>query len=553
MMRFTSLALLFGLGLVACGPKTPPPAPADADPAAGSGETAIDAGTPVAPVWDERRRDETFNGALSLLASGTPEDAKQALEALREVGENEPDLAEVPHNQGVAWLIIGDLEQAKKRFLRATEIRPELAASWQNLGALAEEAGNLQRALQHYRAGLRYSPDNGALRAAEIGVLRQLGQHSQALTQAKAAIQVDSNNVEAYNQLGLVYLETGKVELAQFIYNRAMQIVVAAQNDPYMHANLGRVYWEQGLKPSATSEFQKALEINPSLVLARLYIAEMAIDNRDFETVIDTLEPALQVAPDNPSIYLNLGIGYRGAGRLEEAKKSYEKALELNPTDPSPYLNLAVLVGDHFKDYDQALGMLDTYQRQGGGDTATVDTWRADFEKQKRRLEVEAKRRKRREEAAQRRKDAEAAEKRIQAEKERQAREEAERAAQASPPAPASDETAATPTAEPAPVSPEPTTAEQPTPAPEPPVAAEPQPPATTAAAAGTDCSAVGSCGAGFECANDGVCRASATPGTFAAGIGCFQDADCAFGLVCSSNKCASPDAPQGTPSPWGN
>lgn len=394
-MRTASLMLLISLGLTACGPKAPPES-ASEPVASESSETVPGEGAEASePAWDERRRDETYNSAISLLTTGQAEDAKRAIELLREVGEREPDLAEVPYNKGVAWLIIGDTAQARKRFLRATEVDPELAAAWQNLGAMAEERGELDRALQHYRSGLRYSPEDGALRGAEIGILRQMRQYDAAMRQAKAAIQSDGNNVDAYNQLGLVYLETGQIELAQFIYNRALSIVIPAKSDPYMYANLGRVYLAQGLTTAASEQFTKALELDPGLVLARLYVAEMAIDNRDYETIVSTLEPTLTTAKNNPAIHVNLGIGYRGIGRLEESKKSYEKALELNPSDPSPYLNLAVLVGDHMKDYDQALGLLDTYQRQGGKQVEVVDTWRADFEKQKKRLEREAKRRKR--------------------------------------------------------------------------------------------------------------------------------------------------------------
>jgi len=529
-MRLSQFILVCGLGLAACGPKAPPQSAAEPvateDGAAGEGTEA------AAPVWDERRRDETYNSALSLLATGKSDDAKRALEMLGEVGQQEPDLAEVPYNQGVAWLTIGDTQQARKRFLRATEIDPNLAPAWQNLGALAEERGELDRALQHYRSGLRYAPEDGPLRAAEIGVLRQMRQYDAAMRQAKAAIQADSNNVDAYNQLGLVYLETNQVELAQFIYNRALQIVSQAKNDPHMHANLGRVYWEQDLKSLASQEFEKALALDPNLVLARLYVAEMAMDNRDYATIVATLEPTLAFAADDPAVHLNLGIGYRGTGRLEDAKKSYEKALELNPSDPSPYLNLAVLMGDHFKDYDKALGLLDTYQRQGGKQLDLVATWRTDFQKQQKRLEIAAKRRKRREEADQRRKDAAAAEARLQKERERKAQEEA----------------AATPT-------PAPTEAPPPAeaPPPEPPPADPPPAAAPSAASAGQSCSAIGACGEGHECAHDAVCRPSATPGTYSAGIGCFQDADCAYGLSCTANKCAEAGASSGGASPWGN
>ena len=539
--------------LSACGPKAAPPS-------AGEPVAAVETAPvePAAPAWDDRRRDEQMGSALGLLATGQVSDAKRALEMLGEVGQQEPDLAEVPYNQGVAWLVIGDSEQARKRFLRATDIDPSMAEAWQNLGALSEASGQLDRALKSYRSGLRYAPENAPLLGAEIRVLRQSRQYDQALRKAKAAIESDSNNVEAYNQLGLVYLETGKIELAQFIYNRAIEIVPPASTDPHMHANLARVYLAQDRKGLARKELTRALELDPNLTLARLYVAEMAMDDRDYETVVATLEPTLVDAGDDPAIHMNLGIGYRGVGRLEDAKKSYEKALELNPSDPAPYLNLAALVGDHFKDYDQAMGLLDTYERQGGTQAATVSAWREDFTKQKKRLEIEARRKKRREEADERRKAAAAAERRA-------AEAKAKEAAAAPPPPPPAQPDAATPAPADAPSAATPpaavpTPSADPPPAPEPPPAADPPtapPPAApppSAASAGQGCSALGACGDGFECAQDGVCRPDSAPGTYEAGVGCFQDADCAYGLSCSSSQCAAGAASDDADSsPWGN
>jgi len=534
--RINLCLLGFSVLLAACGPKTPPPPAGEPVAAENNGTEGVEAVEPAAPAWDDRRRDEQMGASLSLLATGQVDDAKRALEMLGEVGQQEPDLAEVPYNQGVAWLVIGDEAQARKRFLRATDIDPSMAEAWQNLGALSEAAGQLDRALQSYRSGLRYSPEHGPLRGAEISVLRQLRQYDGALRQAKAAIEADSNNVEAYNQLGLIYLETSKVELAQFIYNRAIEIVPPAGNDPYMHANLARVYLAQDRKGLARRELAKALELDPNLTLARLYVAEMAMDDRDYETVVSTLEPTLVDAGDDPAVHMNLGIGYRGMGRLEDAKKSYEKALELNPGDPSPYLNLAALMGDHFKDYDKAMGLLDTYQRQGGTQSAVVEAWRADFKKQKKRLEIEARRKTRREDAEKRRLEAAAAEKRIDEEQSRQATE-------APPPPPAEPVPEESPPVEPVPVEAPPAD-----PAPtEPPPAAVP-----SASSAGQSCSALGACGDGYECAHDSVCRPAASPGTYPAGVGCFQDADCGFGLSCADSQCSAGAGDGGGSSPWG-
>lgn len=533
--------LLLGLA-VACGPKAPPP-PA-AEPQATDGSTSVENGAVAEPEWSNERRDEQVNAALSLLITGRPDDARRALDMLAPVAQKEPDLAEVPYNEGVAWLIVGDLEQARKRFLRATDIDPSLAEAWLNLGAMSEEVGEHDRALQSYRSGLRHSPDHPALMAAVVGVLRQVKQYDAAVREAKAAIAADSNNVGAYNELGQVYLAMNKLELAQFVYDRAIQQVPGASEDPRIHANLARVYLAQERDVQARGELERALELDPDLVLARLYVADLAIEDRDYERVVSTLEPTLAVTGDDPAVHMNLGIGYRGTGRLEEAQKAYDKALELDPSNPDPYLNIAVIVGDHLKDYDRALGILDTYERQGGTRTDLSAEFRADFEKQQKRIEAAKRRAEARKKREERKKLAAAAEKRRQEEEAKAATEES-----AAPPPPAAPDPAPEPNPAPEPA---PETAAPAETAPEPP---PPPPPAPTASAAalGSSCTDVGACGAGLECAHDAICREVGKAGTFTAGLGCMQDADCAYGLSCSGNVCSEAAAAPAAASPWGN
>jgi tetratricopeptide (TPR) repeat protein len=370
------------------------------------------------------------NEAAAWLTTGQVDQATSALDALKTLSVEAPDLAEIPYNMGIAYEILGNENEARKRYLRATDIDPSLGEAWLNLGALAERDNDLNRALQAYRAGLRNAPDNPELIVGVIGVLRKLGQHDAAISEARAALAKNANNVNAYNNLGLVYIEQGNLDLAQFIYQKALTDIVGAEQNALIHANLGQVFLLQDKIGNARIEFEKALELQPDLVAAQMFLAQLHMDNRNWIETASVLEEALLIEPENPAIHVNLGIAYRGLGQLERAQSSYEKALELEPANPDPYLNLAILFSDHMQAYDAALQALETYQTQGGARVELVEQWDSEIRKEQKKYERAQERKKRREESKQREEVArQAAEREAAEEAARLAEEEAARLA----------------------------------------------------------------------------------------------------------------------------
>lgn len=531
----TAPGIVLFLALVGCGPKAPPEPAATPAPAGTTAGQPAAPGVPApapAPVAEKAPLAERVDTATAQLSSASPEVAAKALSQLQLLAEEAPDSAVIRYNIGLAHEGIGDAAAARKAYLRATDLDPSLGRAWLNMGAMAEREGDNPRALQNYRAGLRNAESDPELFAATIGVLRKLGRHDEAIREAKSAIKTNGNNVDAYNNLGLVYLDQGKLELAQFIYQRALSAIPEADGNALIHANLGRVYLAQGKVPLAEKKFQDALLKDNDLVVAMMFLGQLYTQNRNWDGTVAVLERARELEPDNAAIRVNLGIGYRGLGRLEESEASYRKALELDSGLSEVHLNLALLYGDSEQEFEKAYAELDAYVAQGGTRGELVAEWRADFEKTESKLERDAARKKRRDEQRKKREE----EKRLLEEAERQAAQEA-----AAAPAPA--------------------------PAPAPP----PGDPASSAGAGGAaglgqSCSGAGSCGdAALECAQDDVCRDVGTPGTFGVGIGCVQTSDCASGLSCDNNVCAqvggaAPAAPAGgsgsadpgTGAPWG-
>ena len=153
------------------------------------------------------------------------------------------------------------------------------------------------------------------------------------------------NLARTYNEIGLVYLESGKYEEAMKWIDKALEIFEKVL-DPLSHYlattynNKGCVYLDQGKYEEALKFLDKALEID--------------------EKVLDPLSHSLATT------YNNKGNVYSKQGKYEEAMKWYDKALEidekvLDPLHPdlaTTYNNKGTIYSDQGK-YEEAMNWYD--------------------------------------------------------------------------------------------------------------------------------------------------------------------------------------------------
>jgi Flp pilus assembly protein TadD len=469
-MRRTVLLSLLVLG--GCfGTKTPPePAVSDGG-TSGSSATAPSEGA-VAPVLpaaltEEQKaiaRREKAKEATALLTTGKFEDARRAQSLLEELKAELPESAELAYNLGLAHEQLGNRAMAEQAYRSATQLDPELGAAWLKLGSLAEGNGDPSWALTVYGQGMRAAPTDMDLHVARIGVLVRQGRLADAEAAAKEALAINANAQSIYSNLALIYIKQGKLELGKFIINRAFAKVDGAENNAHLHAYLGRIFYLEDHPFAARDAYEKALELDPELLDAMLFLSEVHLDNRAYGAMVPLLEKAVAVDPDDPAIHMNLGIGYRGLGRFEEAEQEYRKVIELLPGRSEPYLNLVILYGDHQKKYDEAMQLLEQYKGMAGADPAIAEAWALQYEKEKEKAARLEARRQRAEERRKKREEEqrflEEFERKKKEEEERQRQLEAQQAAEAAEAAAAGGTAAPVGTEAPPPAGNEPAPAE---------------------------------------------------------------------------------------------
>ena len=104
----------------------------------------------------------------------------------------------------------------------------------------------------------------------------------------------------------------------------------------------------------AVDHFQKATELDPGLLNARLYLAtayatqytpgaDTPDNNQMGQHAIDEYKTVLQQDPKNVNSVKGIAYLYLQMKKFSDAKDYYRKAINLDPNDPEPYYSVAVI------------------------------------------------------------------------------------------------------------------------------------------------------------------------------------------------------------------
>lgn len=88
-----------------------------------------------------------------------------------------------------------------------------------------------------------------------------------------------------------------------------------------------------GKLEEAVQLYREALENDAGLYMAHVRLAEIAEMNRNWDQAIAERRNAANANPDDPSLLLDLGKAYAGAGRLAEAEETLRQAMDASPRD----------------------------------------------------------------------------------------------------------------------------------------------------------------------------------------------------------------------------
>jgi tetratricopeptide (TPR) repeat protein/mono/diheme cytochrome c family protein len=211
----------------------------------------------------------------------------------------------------------------------------ENAGLHDDLGLLYGQAGNSQRALQHFTESLRLKP---ASPAAEYNVGTALlaeGRRDAAGGHFRKAVELKGDYAPAHYGLGVVGQLDGNTDVAAREYAEALRIDQGFADAGY---NLGVVLEGQGNLAAAIRQFRQLIALQPGSwpALSRLaWILATSPDpaTRDATEAVRLGERATELTGHaNAAVLDVLGAALASAGRFEEAETHAQTALTLATT-----------------------------------------------------------------------------------------------------------------------------------------------------------------------------------------------------------------------------
>ncbi len=166
---------------------------------------------------------------------------------------------------------------------------------------------------------------------------RKNGNYTLAVNLLNRAVEADPKNKDAWNDLGIAYMNDRMDELAINAFQKQIEI---NPYHSYAYDNLGRVYLRERKYEEAEKWFRKQLEIQPLHEHALANLGVAYLETHRYEEALLVLEKAATVDADNAESQVRLGDAYLNLGQDAKAMEAFDKAVKISAR-PAVWNNIA--------------------------------------------------------------------------------------------------------------------------------------------------------------------------------------------------------------------
>jgi Flp pilus assembly protein TadD len=159
-----------------------------------------------------------------------------------------------------------------------------------------------------------------------------------AVDNLRAALEMDGENIAAYNLLGISLgrLREGKKALTAF-----RKGVALARENPVLHFNFAIGLEAKGQPERAPTHYKAAIRFHPGWLEAMNALGLVQFKQGNYNAANRTFSKVLKLDPSNAEALNNKGVVLADQGRHKEAIKKYRAALEINGKYIKAALNLS--------------------------------------------------------------------------------------------------------------------------------------------------------------------------------------------------------------------
>jgi len=290
-------------------------------------------------------------------------DKERALEIIDDALSLEPDNAKALRSRIEILRDLYRWTDAEDSALELLRAHPDNSRSAFELGMVYFDQGRYEEARAAFNESLAKDPANVRALEWRVTALRMQARWAQAEVECREGIGLRPRRPELYCELGWVLHSLDRSTEALEAFTHALEIhpghgwalrsrvsflrdlrqwdaaeqaaralLHTHPHDPRSEVFLGWVYSDQDRVDEAQCAFERSLKIDDRYVWAytsRLYILRT---QRRWRAAEDAARTAIDLLPQEPALYHNLGWILDGQGRQTEALDCFEKALAIDNT-----------------------------------------------------------------------------------------------------------------------------------------------------------------------------------------------------------------------------
>jgi serine/threonine-protein kinase len=208
---------------------------------------------------------------------------------------------------------------------RAEALNPDSLDVIRSTGLLNEAEGQYTKALSNYQRILEIDPRNIDALLESAAIYDSQDMSVKAEEYYRKAISLDPNYYKPYEFLGAFYFNEGHYQEAEEQFRKEVERSPGSLEG---YGNLGGVLLVEGKYQEAVTTLKSALEIKETSQVLNNIGAAFANLKQDQQSV-SFYRRALNLAPQNPLYWMNLGDSERRLNDLSEARQAYIKGREL--------------------------------------------------------------------------------------------------------------------------------------------------------------------------------------------------------------------------------
>ena len=310
-----------------------------------------------------------FEGAMRALRVGGPEALDTAKARLKAAVEIDPTLWEAWHDLGVIASREADDDAAVDAFTKALRTKPGHTASLLARAEAHRRAGHKKEARGDYETALKATdqddPNRKDAAARLASLLRDAGDFDDAVGVLRDTVRVSGTNAKIYTELGLIYIAQKRLDLAQLVLVKAVELDA---KDPAIYNAFAVLALRQGKAQEAFERFDQAVSLDPSYIDARFNKAAVLLDAGDYARAKTELTTIVEKRPDDFAAHVALGVALRGLKNFPDAKKTWDRVIKEAPRRSTPradaMFDLAILSLDYMNDAVAGKAALERYLQE---------------------------------------------------------------------------------------------------------------------------------------------------------------------------------------------